>query len=57
MVSWRPAAEGSGAGNSSIGSHDYERANTDSPLFRTSLAAVRVTVAEANTDLYVSAET
>jgi hypothetical protein len=32
----------------------YERANTDSPLLRSSFAALRVTVAEANTEVYVS---
>jgi hypothetical protein len=32
----------------------YERANTDSPLRRSSFAAVRVTVAEAKTEVYVS---
>jgi len=37
-------------------SHTYERANTDSPLLRSSFAAVRVTVAEANTEVYVSTE-
>ena len=38
-----------------MNSHNYERANTDSPLLRSSFAAVRVTVAEANTEVYVSA--
>ena len=56
VVTWRPAGEGSVGWELSIDSHDYERANTDSPLLRTSLAAVRVTVAEANTEVYVSVD-
>jgi len=39
-----------------MGSHNHERANTDSPLPRSSFAAVRVTVAEANTEVYVSVD-
>jgi len=39
-----------------IDSHTYERANADPPLLRTSFAAVRVTVAEANTEVYVSVD-
>ena len=38
-----------------MNSHNYERANADSPL-RSSFAAVSVTVAEANTEVYVSAD-
>ena len=34
--------------------HNYERANTDSPLLRSSFAAVRVTVTEANAEVCVS---
>jgi len=36
--------------------HIYERANVDSPLLRSSFAAVRVTVAEANTEVCVSVD-
>jgi len=39
-----------------MGSHNHERANTDSPLLKSSLAAVRVTVAEAKTEVYVSVD-
>jgi len=35
-------------------SHNHERANTESPLFTSSFAAVRVTVTEANAEVYVS---
>ena len=38
-----------------MNSRNYERANTDSPL-RSSFAAVRATVAEANAETYVSAD-
>lgn len=56
MVSWRPAGEGSVGWELSIDSHDYERANAESPLLRISFAAVRVTVAEASTEVYVSVD-
>ena len=39
-----------------MNSRNYERANTDSPLLRSSFAAVRATVAEANAETYVSAD-
>ena len=39
-----------------MNSCNYERANTDSPLLRSALAAVRATVVEANIEVYVSAD-
>ena len=50
---WR-LTEGQRHGNPA-NSHNYKRTNTDSPFLRNSFAAVRMTVAEANTEVCVSA--
>lgn len=54
-MSWWPTGGGGRWGESPTESRGwtYERANADSPL-RSSFAAVRVTMTEANAEVYVS---